>query len=192
MNTIQVGEYVTAEIDFNNVSGDTLNLSWDLIEKVTPTGWDYSYCDYVTCYDASYFHGTMEPITGTEHGFIKVNVLTNVAGWAYFKFAVYNVDAPAEADTIEFWFNGIVSVQQMEKKEISIYPNPTSGDKDLTIRNLPSNSTVEIYNSLGQRVFMTNSGENESLLITQDFNKGAYIVRIHANGGIETRKLIVR
>lgn len=190
--TVFLNEYVTAEIDFeHNTSGD-LTLGWDLIEKNTPAGWDYSYCDYNTCYDATYTHGTMAPFGTGNHGFIKVNVLTTSESSAYFKFSVYNVLTPTETDTIEFWFNGVMSVKPVVKEELAIFPNPVSFGDNWSIKNVPLNSTIEVFNSLGQKVLKLSSSQESTVVFENRLNKGAYIVRIQHDGILETRKLIIR
>ena len=73
--TIQTNEYVTSQILFTNTTVDSLFLSWNLLEKITPIGWDYSYCDYNSCYDATKIEGTMAAIPAGGNGFIKVNGL---------------------------------------------------------------------------------------------------------------------
>jgi hypothetical protein len=189
--TIQTDEYITSQISFTNTTTDSLFLSWNLLEKVTPTGWDYSYCDFNSCYDATKTEGTMAPIPAGENGFIKVNVMTTVESWSYFRFSVFNVEMPELADTIEFWFNGIADIKDNPKESISIYPNPITSGDDWTIKNLPLNSTVEIFNSLGQKIGKTIQASS-NLTIDGDFTKGVYILKIHHNKRVETRKLIVR
>ena len=189
--TIQTDEYITSQISFTNTTTDSLFLSWNLLEKVTPTGWDYSYCDFNSCYDATKTEGTMAPIPAGENGFIKVNVMTTVESWSYFSFSVFNVEMPELADTIEFWFNGIADIKENSKETISIYPNPIASGDNWTIKNLPLNSTVEIFNSLGQKIGKTIQASN-SLMLDGDLTKGIYILKIHHNKRVETRKLIVR
>lgn len=190
--TIQTNEYVTATISFNNTSSDAITFVWDLAEKIAPAGWDYSYCDYNTCYDGTFTHGVMAPVTPGNSGFIKVNVMTINEGWGYYKFVVYNQQTPEVTDTIEFWFNGIAGVKQILKEEIALYPNPVNAGDNWTIKNVPVNSVIEIYNSLGQKVIKTNSSSGGNLTIDDKLNKGAYIVRISHDGIIENRKLIIR
>jgi hypothetical protein len=189
--TIQTNEYVTSQISFTNTTTDSLSLSWNLLEKVTPTGWDYSYCDYNSCYDATKIEGTMAPIPPGGNGFIKANVMTTVESWSYFKFSVFNVSMPELADTIEFWFNGIADIKENLKETISIYPNPIESGDSWTIKNLPVNSTIEIFNSLGQKIGKTIQASN-NLILDGNLTKGVYILKIHHNKLAETRKLIVR
>ena len=189
--TIQTDEYITSQISFTNTTTDSLFLSWNLLEKVTPNGWDYSYCDFNSCYDATKTEGTMAPIPAGGNGFIKVNVMTTVESWSYFKFSVFNVEMPELADTIEFWFNGIADIKENLKETISIYPNPIESGDNWTIKNLPLNSTVEIFNSLGQKIGKTIQASN-SLMLDGDLTKGVYILKIYHNKRVEMRKLIVR
>ena len=41
--TIAMNVYVTSVIEFQSIQSDSLTLKWDLLEKITPAGWDYSF-----------------------------------------------------------------------------------------------------------------------------------------------------
>jgi hypothetical protein len=190
--TVHAAEYVTSEIRFINNTGADLTLGWNLLEKITPTGWDYSYCDYIHCWDATYDHATMNPVPAGQYAYIKVNVSTTSETTSYFKFQVFNVNNPAVADTVEFWFNGVLSTQEISKPEPTLYPNPAAYGDDWQIKDLPANSTVELFNSLGQRIARKAQSTEGNMTFDEKLTRGAYFVKIKAEGINETRKLIIR
>lgn len=188
-----VNEYVTGTINITNSSADSIILGWELIDKIAPTGWDYSYCDYNTCYTASAHDGTMAKIASGANAFIKVNVMTPNSSWSYFQFKVYDIATPEEADTMEFWFNGIAStISKPLEAKLSISPNPINQGSLLTIENIPAQGKVMIINSLGQQVYFGDASQNGKLQIPADWSKGAYFIKISNGSLIESRKLIVR
>lgn len=189
---VHPGEYVTSEIQFNNNTAGDLTLGWNLLEKITPTGWDYSYCDYIHCWDATYDHATMNPLPAGQHAYIKVNVSTTSQTTAYFRFAVFNVNNPAEADTVEFWFNGVLAAPEITKAEPTLIPNPVNFGDNWQIKDLPANSSIEVYNSLGQKVVRKQHPTEGNLVFDDTLPRGAYFVKIKAEGINETRKLIIR
>ncbi len=190
--TIQVNDYVTSTISFENISGASLNLRWDLIEKIAPTGWDYSFCDYTTCYDASYTHGSMTPIPAGQSGFIKVNVNTTNEGWAYFKFGVYDVNTPNDIDTIEFWFNAILGISEQVVEQPVLFPNPVNENTAISLTNLHVGSSVAIYNNSGQLVYKKDNLNSSTTIIEQKLNKGIYFVKSSNHGSTTTQKLVVQ
>lgn len=193
VNTVMpLNTYTTAEIDFEHNTVGPLNLAWNVIDIVIPQGWDYSYCDYNTCYLASDSHGAMATVNSGEHGFIKVNLSATTAGWAHFTFEVFEVSNPTATDTVEFWFNGVAAVKEVPVSEISLFPNPVSQGENSVLKNLPLNTTVEIYNSLGQKIRRINSGNQTSVSLGDELNRGVYLIRMTIDGKTETRKLIVK
>lgn len=189
---VLIGEYVTSEIQFQNNTGSDLTLEWNILEKTTPAGWDYSYCDYVHCWDATYNHAIMNPVPAGQNAYIKVNVSTNNTSAAYFKFAVFNSNNPLEADTVEFFFNGVLNTPEIVLTEPTLYPNPVAYGDPWQIKDLPSNSTVEVYNSLGQKMFRRTQSVEGNMIYDEKLSRGAYIIKIKADGVNETRKLIIR
>lgn len=188
-----VNEYVIGAINILNSSSDSVVLGWKLLEKITPQGWDYSYCDYNTCYTGSSQDGTMAKIAPGSNGFIKVNVMTPAEGWSYFKFKIWDVASPTESDTIEFWFNGIAStLSKPTEAKLSISPNPISQGSILTIDHIPTQGKIMIVNSLGQQVYAGDAPQNGKLQPEANWSKGVYFIRISNGSMLESRKLIVR
>lgn len=73
---------------------------------------------------------------------------------------------------------------------ISIYPNPTTGKITVTGKNI---SSLEIYNTLGEKVYVTTYNKNKT---TSEINlsnqpKGIYFVKIKDGAKSHTRKIIV-
>lgn len=72
----------------------------------------------------------------------------------------------------------------------AIYPNPSSGL--VNISTTQSNSLLEVYNTIGERVYtnkLQNSGVNTLDLST--LNNGIYIVKITNNNIAETRSIVI-
>ena len=183
--------YITATAKFRNETAADLVFGWQLLEKTTPEGWDYSYCDYNTCYTATDYNGIMAPVIPGDSGFVKVNVLTTHEGWAHFKIRVFNYNEPSDADTVQFWFNGLASVNSNEPgSHMSIYPNPIVEGGKLNLDQLSEQTKITILNSSGQTVFGTVAGKT-SISIDMNLVKGIYFLRLDNGEHHENRKIIV-
>ena len=95
-------------------------------------------------------------------------------------------------------FASPVSAQISERKipkevvieELSIYPNPASGEKVNITTKTNSKKTVEIYNALGKPVLSTLLSGTE--LNISSLEPGIYIMKIREGRSSATRKLVVR
>ncbi|MBK6988753.1 MAG: T9SS type A sorting domain-containing protein [Bacteroidetes bacterium] len=82
------------------------------------------------------------------------------------------------------------------KNKLEIYPNPSSGNFNLNfISENRDESTIEIYNAFGQKVFMkkikSNLGENNIPLSSEGFSKGIYFVCLKSQQEIKSGRTVV-
>ena len=79
----------------------------------------------------------------------------------------------------------LISVKSTEgvvenEQTVKIYPNPTMGVLNIEGEDMMS---VEVYNTVGQRILMREVNGNAVQLNTEGLSNGLYIVRIHASNG---------
>ena len=75
-------------------------------------------------------------------------------------------------------------------EELSIYPNPATGQKVYISTKKNEAKRIEIYNVLGKNVLATNLTGRE--LNISDLESGIYILKIQEGRGTATRKLVIR
>ncbi|MFN2260887.1 MAG: T9SS type A sorting domain-containing protein [Psychroflexus sp.] len=84
---------------------------------------------------------------------------------------------------------------ELNENDFSLFPNPSTGGY-FTIKgkNLVTSETkVEIYNTIGQKVKTIESDFKEEINInTNELNVGVYIVKINSNGQQITKKVIIK
>lgn len=85
------------------------------------------------------------------------------------------------------YFNTGVGVNEIDENDFRIYPNPANDVLNIEA----SNSTISIYNTIGQLVFETKSDTQTTTVNTSDFETGSYIIRISNDSGIVSKTLIV-
>ena len=92
-------------------------------------------------------------------------------------FAIVNGETYYGAETtFQTWTEGVAELEQ----SLKIYPNPTTGVLNVQGDGMTS---VEVYNTVGQRVMTQVVNGNGIQLNTESLNNGIYFLRIHANDG---------
>jgi hypothetical protein len=91
-----------------------------------------------------------------------------------------------------FEFGGVISTQTSIENvdQIKIYPNPSSGLFSLQINSQQTHNTVEIFNSLGQRIYIKEIVNNKIEQINLVY-KGLYFVKILGKNSIQIKKVII-
>ncbi|WKK66351.1 T9SS type A sorting domain-containing protein [Lutimonas zeaxanthinifaciens] len=90
------------------------------------------------------------------------------------------------SNIFNFFSSSTLGVDTQEIISFDIYPNPVSSI--LTIDSKLAITKVELYSVLGKRVKLVNSDFKS--IQTDNLSKGIYLVNIHTEKGIESRKLI--
>ena len=87
---------------------------------------------------------------------------------------------------------GAISIIDKNIEDLSIYPNPVSGETTYIYitSKYNFNKRVEFYNVLGKQIFATNLTSKE--LNISNLSKGVYILKITENNISETRKLVIK
>ena len=73
---------------------------------------------------------------------------------------------------------------------IVVYPNPSSNGL-FEIKNLESDNSIEIYNSLGEKILVLGTDKPSLQVDLSSYLKGVYILKItHSNGAVKIMKCI--
>ncbi|MFD2517081.1 T9SS type A sorting domain-containing protein [Salinimicrobium flavum] len=82
------------------------------------------------------------------------------------------------------------TVKEVPIEDLSIYPNPASGQKVYITTRSNKPKIVEIYNVLGKNILSANLTGTE--LNISSLEPGIYIMKIQEGKSTATRKLVVR
>lgn len=91
-------------------------------------------------------------------------------------------------DNLYFWSSSPLGLEEAEKAEISLYPNPATD-----IVRLEADSYikfVEIFDKTGRRILTKELNFNSGILDVSTLNAGIYILRINAENSSQTIKLL--
>ena len=81
---------------------------------------------------------------------------------------------------------GVESI--IEDNSITIYPNPTNSEVNISSENIIN--SIEIYNSLGQRVYYSVVNSMEKVIDISSFVNGVYILGVNTENGVIRKKII--
>ena len=81
---------------------------------------------------------------------------------------------------------GIESI--VEDNSITIYPNPSNSEVNISSENIIN--SVEIFNSLGQRVYQNVVNSNTKTIDISSFVNGVYILGVNTENGVIRKKII--
>lgn len=82
-----------------------------------------------------------------------------------------------------------LSISGFEKNEISMYPNPASDS--VILENLEGNTTINILDFTGKRIYTTQTVHESLQLDLTDFIKGIYLVQVISRDKTMVKKLVV-
>lgn len=179
----------------DNISGAPLNLGWTLITNNLVAGWDYSLCDYNTCYIGMPASGTMATVPAAGQGFLGVNVdPTNISGTGIVRIYVYDMTDPNGGDTLTWIISTPpVGIDAVEGSSLSlnVYPNPTS-DVLYVTSNANQNATVAILDVTGRQVAEGVQNVQGSFVVNvATLPQGVYIMSYQTGSGlIEQREFV--
>ncbi|MDD7913916.1 T9SS type A sorting domain-containing protein [Polaribacter ponticola] len=105
-----------------------------------------------------------------------VDIANNNADWKKDAIASYNT----------FCSKTVLNIESYLTESISMYPNPTTTNIQITITNDIMLRTIEIYNSIGKKVIES----NKSLIDLKSLANGIYLVRVITDKGFINKKLI--
>lgn len=125
--------------------------------------------------------GTGNPIPGattrtytpTQNGEYSVLIITSA-----------NCTVVSECATVSN-----LGIDKEQLTSLSIYPNPASDN--VTISNIPAESTVRLLDMTGKVLFSTAANSTLSMDLT-DIKAGVYLLSIEGKKGSKTQKLVVR
>jgi len=84
--------------------------------------------------------------------------------------------------------NNLVGLKNVQANNISIYPNPASGQ--LTINGPATNFTYALLNISG-RVLSEGNGNGSTLVQLEGFAKGTYLLSVDVNGAKSYKKVVI-
>lgn len=195
ISTTEINEF---DILFSTTTPEAITFRWELLDNTVPADWDYSLCDYTTCYigipeKSDMKRISLEESTNGTKGFLKINVLTANSNGSYImRYYVYDSADRNRGDTVVFNFiNTTVSVSDIVgNSEVKLFPNPANDFIIVESENM--NSELEIVDVSGQVLYKQHLvGVAEHRIDLSNLNGGVYLVFLRAEGILRQSRIIL-
>jgi hypothetical protein len=187
-------EYSVYQIDILNLTSDTLQLTWRLIEKTFPEGWEISLCDNVACYGGLPNSNDFYPIFGDNNGFIKLVVNPfQITGTMEFVFLIFPTGYPDDYEEMRFTITAgeTTATQDPILESVNIWPNPVTNNTQLK-NNSNQQLSVRLINVTGKVLdsFIITPQDQKEINSTS-LESGMYLLQYFAEDTLlGTQKLI--
>jgi hypothetical protein len=117
--TASFDDLVVYNILQNNISTDTIWLSYEKIISEIPPGWNALSCDNVNCYSYLKENGDMLPVVVGEYGLMSMHVTAHTnPGTALIRYAIWEKANPSQRDTLTWIITAPLT-------DIEFYPQST-------------------------------------------------------------------
>lgn len=118
----------------------------------------------------------------------------SASGTVYFGFRGQGTAAGSgtnvRLDNINIFKTTTVGVSELAtSNEVSIFPNPSTGI--FTVKALDNNSTVEVYNIVGERMLSSKLVNGNNTINMSNMSVGTYFFKVTSNGEVTTKKVVL-
>ncbi|MGJ8683073.1 MAG: T9SS type A sorting domain-containing protein [Nonlabens sp.] len=106
--------------------------------------------------------------------------------------------ASVDTNRFKIIFNTTLSVDHFVNNDVALYPNPTSGNSNVSIRfsrPIIGEPVIEVYNLIGQKIDVTSQQTSSSSLElnpTAALKTGTYIIKVNIEGQSQSMKWIIQ
>lgn len=130
-STINADTFVSDFIYIENTSGDSLELSFEILNNsISTNGWGTTLCTNLGCFPNIPLSGSLGKIADGAKGFFNLHVgFYDMAGTGEVRIKVYESGNNSNTDTITFLYHAVPTTGIAENNaypDLGVYPNPAS------------------------------------------------------------------
>lgn len=176
-----------------NTSNQPIILKWKLISNNLQPGWDFSLCDYQTCYVGIPDSGVMDTVPPGEKGFLGLNVNPlEIKGTGEVIMFVYEDGHMDNGDTLVWEIAEPTGIKELRRSNIlALYPNPANEQVTVRLSDY-SNASVQVTDILGHIIRTTTVHNELTTINVADLPNGYYFIQCkYGNEIAGTKKLCI-
>lgn len=121
--------YADYQINIVNQKSTKLSVSWHLDQNSFLKGWDYSLCDYGTCFTGIPIQHKMDTINIGGSGFLKISMSPQgIDGTGEVRLLLFETGNPTVMDTLVYRItaSAFIGVKEVSASTFLVYPNPAN------------------------------------------------------------------
>jgi hypothetical protein len=189
--TAQFDDLTVYNILENNISADTLFMSWQKVSADVPAAWEALICDNNNCYSDLKENGTMHPVIPGEYAFLSVHVTPHInSGTAIVRYVVWETNNPSSRDTLT-WI--ISSELTGVGNEIIAENNFLIAGNQLLIQYFETTSSaLKIYDMDGRIMAEIIISSPKSAIDISHFPSGVFVVNLKGKNSEITKKIFLQ
>lgn len=183
-------DYSSNWIYLTNLTTESLSFRWRLISNTFPAKWSMSLCDLGSCFPFPPDSNDMDPTTlGGDAYFICHTAYNGIVGTGELKLFVFEIGDEANGDTVTYKYTttNVVGVKKhnLPDYRFTLFPNPATDILYLSTEESADVSVVEIYCSIGQRVYNTETDSRNVAngIPIRQLSPGIYHVKVLFENG---------
>ena len=178
------------QISYTFKSGSNLGLN-DTIDNFSE--WHFSTWQNPGTDDLSYYYtNNLESrCTDLSHGGFVCAFTNGVSEYYYPGFMLsQSMHYPKIFMKVSCNDCAFVGVEEMEKENITVYPNPATNKFTVNLAG-SEKANIELFNLVGQRVYNGTATEKAEINVA-NYRAGIYMLKVSQNGKVYTSKVVVK
>jgi len=125
-----------------------------------------------------------------SHGGYIVNFTNGLGSYYYPGFMFDDANFPQIYFKVSCTDCAIVGVEDMEKENITVYPNPATNVVNVKLAG-DKEAKVQLFNLVGQQVYFGTATNTASINVS-NMKAGVYMLKVSQNGKVYTSKVVVK
>lgn len=101
------------------------------------------------------------------------------------------LEANEEGSSVTLIMDRLANSLRLQDRRVDVYPNPANDVLYVSMQNMRAEQ-IEMFNAFGQRVHLAPVRTNNLQLATSSYQPGIYFLKIHAEEGVVTRRVVIR
>lgn len=187
VSTAEFDDLTVYNILQNNISSDTLWLSYEKIMADIPSQWEAVSCDNVNCYTYLKESGDMNPVPVDDYGLMSIHLTPHInPGTAFIQYAVWETNNISLRDTLTW----IISAELtgIENESASLF-SWYLADEQLFLQNA---DRIRLINLHGEILVDEKARSPFEVIDLSQFPTGIYIVEASNNTFQKTKKIFLK